>query len=439
MSLLLAATCLAGPAAATTRPLETLPPKVNPASIVVTRDGMRYAYIKRTLSSLVAVIDGQAQPPADWIGNNLLLFSADSKHTFYIARGRNNARVVLDGAAGPVFDSIDDWLFTPAGRLMYLAKKKGLCVVVCDGFERAQLTRVRLGALADAPDAFVFVDMADAGERVYRNNQPEPVYQRVADVRLSPNGVRLAYRAQKDGRWLMVLDHIETPACEDVSAPAFSTDSAHVAWLATREGKSSLVLDGKEIPIGPAGELSAPVLAPNGQRWFAAVHRDGKSQVYSAGKLLGAFSSIASPLFSPDGGRLAFIALDGAGKQRLVLDGQAGEAADFIFDLRFSPDSRRFAYATTVGNKDTLWLDGKAMGSYDGIAARTLAFSPDGRFYAVAVKEGKTQRIVHDGGATQSFDAVAAGQPLCIDAENKLHAFVVNNGHLMSLTLSLNP
>ncbi|MGA2499318.1 MAG: hypothetical protein ABSH20_16385 [Tepidisphaeraceae bacterium] len=437
--LLVAATSLAGAAPATTRPVEKLPPQVSPAAITVSRDGVRYAYIKRTLASLVPVVDGRAQPATEWIANNLLLFSADSGHTFYIARGRNNARVVLDGTAGPLFDSVDDWLFTPAGRLMYLARQKGLCVIVCDGLPRAQLARVRLGALADAPDAFAFVDMTDTGERVYRNNHPEPVYQHVADVRLSPSGLRLAYRAQHNGRWMMVLDHAEKAPCEDVSAPVFSADSAHVAWLVTRDGKSVLVLDDVETPLGPAGELSPPVLSPDGRQWLAAIRREGKTQVYSAGKPLGVYASIASPAFSPDGGRLAFIAVDGAGKNRVVLDGRETEPADFIFDLRFSPDSRRFAYATTVGNRDTLWVDGKLVGSYDAIAARTLAFSPDSRFYAVAVKQGAAQQIVYDGGATQRFDAVAAGQPLCIDAGNNLHAFAISDGRLMSLTVSLNP
>ena len=75
--------------------LAALPKDVHPAQIIVSPDQTRFAWIARNEDSISVVVDGKNQKPYDWIIQNNLEFSADSKHLIYAAFRRRKAMMVI--------------------------------------------------------------------------------------------------------------------------------------------------------------------------------------------------------------------------------------------------------------------------------------------------------------------------------------------------------
>ncbi len=75
-----------------------------------------------------------------------------------------------------------------------------------------------------------------------------PEYDGLAGLLFSPDGWRVAYRARREDRWLVIVDGVEGQEYDGISdgAPVFSPDGNHVAFLAEREGRWLAVVDGVE-------------------------------------------------------------------------------------------------------------------------------------------------------------------------------------------------
>src|SRR5688500_18478246 len=100
---------LAATAFADVTPICPLPPRLTPAQVTATADHARHAFIAPHDWKVKAVIDGKDDPPVEWIVGPTITFSADGKHTAYVARDRRGARVVKDGQPGPRYESIESW------------------------------------------------------------------------------------------------------------------------------------------------------------------------------------------------------------------------------------------------------------------------------------------------------------------------------------------
>jgi hypothetical protein len=100
--------------------------------------------------------------------------------------------------------------------------------------------------------------------------------------------------------------------------------------------------------------------------------------------------------FSPDGKRLAYVAMKG-GKRFIVEGGKAGPEFDGVSRPRFSPDGKRLGYWGRNGLDHTLVLAGERLGPFAGLAPDAPAFSADGKHVAhAALKDGQWQ-VVLDG------------------------------------------
>ena len=62
----------------------------------------------------------------------------------------------------------------------------------------------------------------------------------------SPDSRHFVYMAQKDGKWRVVVDGKEGNAYDGVSIPAFSPDSRHLAYAALSQKTWMIVVDGEE-------------------------------------------------------------------------------------------------------------------------------------------------------------------------------------------------
>ena len=121
-----------------------------------------------------------------------------------------------------------------------------------------------------------------------------------------------------------------------------------------------------------------------------------------------------------------------------TVDGEAvaGEAFDAVFELRFSPDSRRLAYVAREGNGFRVVVDGEKERLYDNVLVGSLRFSPDSHHVAYIAKRGTELKVVADGQTIGSYGEVTAeslqfspdSQGLIYVAGDGSQEFVVANG-----------
>jgi dipeptidyl aminopeptidase/acylaminoacyl peptidase len=425
------------------RVVEEAAEAIDAATLFISRDGLHYARIRRTPFQLVPIVDGRPQPPADWVANNLIQWSDDGRHFFYITRGRDGrAAVVYDGVVSPILDRIDDWRFTPDGHWM-IAGRQGsaragqgaITVIWADGRQIALLAEARLGDLAGESQAIVEIDRAS--QRVHLNGAAQAPYQTIGAVCLSRDGRRLAYQAQSARGWHIVADGMEGAPCDTVSVPAFTGDAQLLTYAAARAGRMLLVTADAVTELGPAGQPETLYPSPDGRRSFVAIRRGAACDLYVDGRPVGEAAATGEVTFSPDGRRLAYVAVDAGNRSRIVVDGVAGDAGGHIYDLRFSPDGRRWAATQSRGRQDAILLDGQILGTYDSVVPMTLAFSPDGRHLAAIVRDAGRDRLLIDGRLLGDFDAMASGRPLAIDATNTLHGFAVRGRQVLQITVAL--
>lgn len=94
---------------------------------------------------------------------------------------------------------------------------------------------------------------------------------------------------------------------------------------------------------------------------------------------------IGLPVFSPDGSRVAYVAVKGA-ERFVVINGKKGKAFDWARTLFFSLDGKKVAYLAGRKGKSFIGVDDREIAAY-GNACRPV-FSPDGRKVAYEVKGG---------------------------------------------------
>lgn len=236
----------------------------------------------------------------------------------------------------------------------------------------------------------------------------------------SSDGSDSAYIAKRGAKQLVVVDGKEDPEFDEIFGPipmiVFSADGQHYAYAAKKEGKAMTVFDGKE---GPAFVgVRRPVISPDGKRvayiaMISSSASDPKMEVVDDGKVSPVYNFVGAITYSPDSKRLAYIATQGK-KSFMVVDGNIGQPYDgiaifipgaFIGPV-FSSNSKHLAYQAHKGAKMVVVVDGKEGPEYDAIEERSPIFSPDGKHMAYVAQLGKKEFAVLDGVAGAEYDAV---------------------------------
>jgi hypothetical protein len=159
----------------------------------------------------------------------------------------------------------------------------------------------------------------DNGLSVWRDGQMGPVYDAIPQNTLafSPAGKRFAYKARKGTECFVVVDGETTPPYDALGPGpvAFSPDGSRFAYAAQKTN----VVEFKNLKWstneGGAGE------AKETEKWWVVT--DGtRSRIYDA-------IAKGTPVFSPDGRHLAYLAGKGK-KQFMVVDGEKGPVCDGI-------------------------------------------------------------------------------------------------------------
>lgn len=255
-----------------------------------------------------------------------------------------------------LFDDADDPVVSPDGRVVaYFARRKDRAFVVAAN---------RKGEDFDSVGDF------------HMMARRRPV--------LSPDGKRVAYQAMKGGEAYIVVDGLKSGPYFDVDDPTFSPNSVVVGYAANLGGTRK------------TGRVE-------GGKWFIVVG-DRKGPEFDAVPLLSDMIATQSPVFSPDGSRVAYAAKKG----RLwhpVVDGKVGEGCELIWPVFFSSDGKRVVHVEKHGDK--WWL------VVDGVKRAELAqpvwghaLSPDGGVIVHVARSGSKFRLVVGDKPGPLFDKI---------------------------------
>lgn len=341
---------------------------------------------------------------AAWLDR--VAISSDQHHLAIVEKQAGKSVAVVDGKPGPAFDDIPNrpWFSPDSQRLAYVARRGDSCCMVLDGIAGPNFDpwsgmypifspdSQALGYAAQrGGNTVVIVGQSQSTAYKSIHGQPPP------PIVFSPNSKRYGYCAELlDRSWVVVVDGEESKPYISKGRPMFSADSEHVFYAASRGVDSFLVLDGVETALPKAASLQNYVLSPAGKRVACRLQlRNGHEVVQ--------------------------------------VDGKSGTEYAFIDpELRFSPDSQRFAYAAKKGKKACVVLDGKESPVYDGIAEMPV-FSPDSKHVAWAAKRGSSTFVVRDGVESKGYGDVyhlvfsPDSKHMAYGATRRLSAFVVQD------------
>ena len=149
-----------------------------------------------------------------------------------------------------------------------------------------------------------------------------------APVAFSPDSKHIAYIAGKGDSKFVVLDGVEGTAYELIQDLTYSPDGSRLAYRASRDKKIMLVVvDGTE--GARYDSVDWLTFSPDGKRFAYIAKRGDKGFLIVDGVAKEREGAVA-PAFSPDSKRLAYFVLSG-GKIAVVVDGVATKQYEGVF------------------------------------------------------------------------------------------------------------
>ena len=297
--------------------------------LVFSPDGKHLAYIayEETLEGkTMIVMDGIESKDYFPIYYDTLAFSADSKHSIYVA-----------GRDGKLFGVADGQESSNQCDICKYTK----CVPVAVDPEKQ-----RVAFLATRGDkSFVIVDGVEGTE-----------YSNISNVRFSGDGKHISYLASRDRKRIFVMDGKESQEYDRIRI--FSADPAgnRIAYL----GNESVVLvDGIEGKAYRTIDKADPFFSPNGEHFaYIGSNRSERYLVLNNNEVNTEYKvlSLKSFTFSPDSKHFAYISKGPKGKPTVVVDNARTEEYDWIDD-RLVFDSPNELHARVLKGKEQFRLD----------------------------------------------------------------------------------
>jgi len=346
----------------------------------------------------------------EWLEDSFAV-SPDSRHTAWLIKRGEKTLAVIDGVGGKEYDDVlkDTLVFSPdSKRVTYKAKRGEKWLAVVDGVEGKEYDKV--GLLAVSPDSKRLAYFAErAGEQflvvdgIEKKEDRGSIYQAII---FSPDSVHIAYL----GYLAVVVDGVEVGDKKygGIGNLCFSPDSKRVAYMARSDETWCVVVDGVE-----SKEDYDEII---GQGFYRTRQQCTVESMEDYNKI-----EIGGLRFSPDSKRLAYAAmrrLDPPGHEAqgheeyfVVVDDvvtkEAGRPeAPPMFGPReivFSPDSKHVAYVA-YRNGYCVVVDGVEGKKYNYVECPR--FSSDSNRVAYDAEQGEKWLVVVDGVEEKNYDLV---------------------------------
>jgi len=262
-------------------------------------------------------IDGRDSPKFSDIGTKGLSWSPDSSDVAFAANTAAGWVVSAKGRLSGPWVGIGELVWSPDGKhFAYSAQERQFWTVVTD---------FRMGGYYDEIKAQSIV--------------------------FSPNGSRIGYVVEDGRTTRAIVDERKGPKFDGIGHFGFSGDSRHHIYLARRGDAAFLVID--DNITHHYESIADLVVGPTGFHWAILALVNGEWRAIIDGAQSPPFRSISSPVFSPNGKRVAYYAQRGE-KRLVVNDFHESALYDEIapFSLVFDAESRNLAFAA---RRDKLW------------------------------------------------------------------------------------
>ena len=243
----------------------------------------------------------------------------------------------------------------------------------------------------------------------------------------------MAFAARRGNRWMVVGDGTERPGTyADVGTPLYSADGKRMAFRAKPAKKWVLIVDSQPQPAEFDG-IETWTFSPDGQRVAYVGRRGDKFIVVVDGKEGTPFDIVAGIRFSSDSRRFAYAAADvkrGFGKQkavsRAVIDGAAGPAFEgtqvgSLLKNAVTGSTPQIA----TGYRTQFWVD------THGVS--TPVFSPDAARVAYAAHRERDAAVMLDGEPGSAFSSIIAGPVFSPD--NRHIAIAITDNEAKTLVI----
>ena len=262
------------------------------------------------------------------------------------------------------------------------------------------------GTLILSPDGkrFSYVVVRGGKKLVLLDGKPSKLWENLGEgsFRFSQDGKRFAYRAGDLTGQYVLSDGQSYGPFEGVSCIEFSLDSRRLAFGVQDKSAWHMIVDGKKSkPYLEA--VNSPVFSPDGKRLaFVTVKNDALVLVLDDQEvdLLGRGLKLTkeAPLaFSPQGDHFGYVCVRKDQKQCVVLDGKEQSAHGAIdAGPRFSPDGR-LVYVAVESQEQYVVIGGVQGPRYTGIIKHGVVFNSDGRRFAYGATRGDKWFMVIDG------------------------------------------
>ena len=189
---------------------------------VFSPDSRRLGYGAWTGMRWVVVVDGQ-ELPGEQSGVSDCAFSPDSRHFAAVLRIDDKYVLQIDGERGKVYDNIEQFSYTVAGKPRFIARVGERQLLVTGDEEREMPGYSRDLVISTDEKHMAYLTGPFRNTAAVIDGVTGPTY---LDIRLGTNVFigdgQTRYLARKDDGWVVVMNNTETPVGKEPIFPVIS-------------------------------------------------------------------------------------------------------------------------------------------------------------------------------------------------------------------------
>jgi hypothetical protein len=373
-------------------------------------DGAHCAYFGKAGEEFIVVLDGKELYRGKFqngFASAPLTFSAGGKHLFFCEQTEGGYHVVMDGKPEPTSHSVPHVVTSPDGEhYAYVG-------TVADGnetpwgFVDGKQVKYFGGDLQFTAKGHLVGLIRRPGEMALNvDGKNTLIANSISQVTLSPTGGMIGAMVYiaKANKTILTINGKAVPGTEGalVQNMFFSPDDKHFAALCTGSSGAYMIIDGKK------GQQYNLIGTGGGALGNAALG----TQAWANGQLAGDPASItpALPCFTADSSKFVYVAQVGL-QSFLVTNDDESDGYKGVISPVISPDGKHIAFIAKGGSateKPVIVIDGqtKTLGGHApqvGLASTSFSYSRDSAHYlftsgGVVYLDGVEQTDVTCGG-----------------------------------------